>query len=354
MHVLYGVAGEGLGHAMRSAVVAEYLESRGHDVRFVSSGSAFKYLERRWPGKVVGALGLQTAMVGNTVLPFGTVLANFAKQTVGPIAHLATFVGVSMGGKPNVVISDFEPWTARYASLFNIPLIAVDNIHFLNRCDHPREVISSDRSAAALMYPTVNSMVPNAQQYLVTTFAPATVSRPSTFLYRPILRNLILNAAVSVGNHICVYFNENSDHKNIVEVLNHLPQQFVLYGSRVEQDVFVGNVTLRPFSEQSFIRDLASANAVIGGAGFTLMSECIFLRKPLLAVPFGNHFEQILNANYLQRMGYGERCQYFTPALISAFLASADHYRERLAQYVHDSNRELLQSVENAIVNVCS
>ena len=38
MRILYGVAGEGLGHAMRSRVVAEHLRSRGHEVKLVSSG----------------------------------------------------------------------------------------------------------------------------------------------------------------------------------------------------------------------------------------------------------------------------------------------------------------------------
>ena len=44
LRVLYGVNGEGMGHATRSHVVIEALLAAGHDVRVVASGAAFRYL----------------------------------------------------------------------------------------------------------------------------------------------------------------------------------------------------------------------------------------------------------------------------------------------------------------------
>ena len=44
MRILYGVNGEGLGHATRSEVVIGSLLNE-HDVRVMASGAAFKYLE---------------------------------------------------------------------------------------------------------------------------------------------------------------------------------------------------------------------------------------------------------------------------------------------------------------------
>ena len=46
MRILYGVNGEGLGHATRSEVVIGSLLNE-HDVRVMASGAAFKYLEGR-------------------------------------------------------------------------------------------------------------------------------------------------------------------------------------------------------------------------------------------------------------------------------------------------------------------
>ena len=48
LRILYGVNGEGLGHATRSQVVAEALLVH-HDVRVVTSGGALAYLRERLP-----------------------------------------------------------------------------------------------------------------------------------------------------------------------------------------------------------------------------------------------------------------------------------------------------------------
>src|SRR3954449_8346203 len=48
MRILYGVNGEGMGHATRSQVVIDRLLER-HDVRVMASGAAFRHLRERLP-----------------------------------------------------------------------------------------------------------------------------------------------------------------------------------------------------------------------------------------------------------------------------------------------------------------
>ena len=60
MRILYGVNGEGLGHATRSEVVIGSLLGE-HDVRVMASGAAFKYLEGRL-GHVSEVFGPSFAM----------------------------------------------------------------------------------------------------------------------------------------------------------------------------------------------------------------------------------------------------------------------------------------------------
>lgn len=40
MRILYGVTGEGMGHAIRSRVLLEHLVAQGHEVMVVASGKA--------------------------------------------------------------------------------------------------------------------------------------------------------------------------------------------------------------------------------------------------------------------------------------------------------------------------
>jgi uncharacterized protein (TIGR00661 family) len=44
---------------------------------------------------------------------------------------------------------------------------------------------------------------------------------------------------------------------------------------------------------------------VIANSGFSLICEALYLGKPYLAIPVRHQFEQVLNAYYVDKMGYG-------------------------------------------------
>ena len=50
MKILYGVVGEGMGHAMRSRVVLDHLVEQGHEIEIMASGRAEQYLAKRYEG----------------------------------------------------------------------------------------------------------------------------------------------------------------------------------------------------------------------------------------------------------------------------------------------------------------
>lgn len=349
MKILYGVAGEGLGHAMRSAVVGKHLESQGHQVTFASSGRALDYLAQRWPGRTIAISGLGTVMKKNKIAVVETLVMNALAQAFSAPASALGFWTMSKVD-PALVVSDFDPHVARFAGFFGIPLLAVDNIHFMNRCSHPREVIAGDKQAAAIMYPVVDGAVPNAGRYLVTSFVYAPPSREGTELHLPILRDEILAAkGAPPGNHVVAYFNDKADHELIAQALERVDVPFRLYGHGQTTQSIRRNITYCPLSEENFLRDLSTSRAVIGGAGFTLMTEAIYLGKPMLAVPFEGHFEQILNANYLELLGFGERARDLTTDTISGFIQRAPGHAERLRDFRHDGNEGLLQAVDSVV-----
>ena len=348
MRILYGLNGEGMGHAMRTVVVASHLASRGHSLEFVtSSGRAYDFISSKFPGKVHKVVGLSMSMKGNALQPLATFAKNLLAQTVAsPFAHLGTALCIS---RPDAVISDFDPWTARYASYGKIPLLAIDNIHFMNRCRHPAGLVAGskgDRDAASLMFPITAEMVPDADRYMVTTFAEAETRLPRTTLHAPILRKEILSREKTVGSHVVVYMNDKGDGERLIGVLKRVSEvPFVVYAAGGSQFAG-GNVSWREFSQEGFLRDFLSSRAVIGGAGFTLMTEAIYSQKPMLALPFEGQFEQILNANYLQGCGFGERAKVISTGTVQGFLGRSDVYRERLRGLKHDGNQELLSSVD--------
>jgi len=59
---------------------------------------------------------------------------------------------------------------------------------------------------------------------------------------------------------------------------------------------------------------------VICNGGYTLMSEALYLGKPVLSIPLRRHGEQQLNATYLEALGLGRRARRPDIATYRAFL----------------------------------
>ena len=87
---------------------------------------------------------------------------------------------------------------------------------------------------------------------------------------------------------------------------------------------------------------------MIAGGGFTLMGEAVYLRKPMLAVPLARQFEQVLNARYLEHLGYGACCEDLAadPGAIARFLEHIPDYARALEGYHQDGNAEILAGVD--------
>jgi UDP:flavonoid glycosyltransferase YjiC (YdhE family) len=94
---------------------------------------------------------------------------------------------------------------------------------------------------------------------------------------------------------------------------------------------------------------------VVASAGFTLMGECVYLRKPLLAVPLERQFEQVLNARYLEREGYGMAAERGVDAdTLQAFVNSTPAYREALERYEQDGNAKLFAALDEYLDKVAA
>jgi UDP:flavonoid glycosyltransferase YjiC (YdhE family) len=87
----------------------------------------------------------------------------------------------------------------------------------------------------------------------------------------------------------------------------------------------------------------------VANGGFTLMGEAVYLRKPMLSEPVGKQFEQVLNARYLQSLGYGLHAEAITAGALSAFIERLPDYEQALAAYSQDGNRDLLRKLDQVL-----
>jgi len=347
MRILYGVVGEGMGHAMRSRVVLDHLVGQGHDVEIMASGRAVDYLGKRFED-VNRIHGLHMIYDENRVRRGKTLWSNVLAGTTGLPGNIAAYFDLIETFEPECVISDFESWVYFFGKARGLPVISIDNMQIINRCEHAPEILEGYRADFEIARAFVKGKLPFCDHYLITTFFNPLVRKEHTSLHPPILRPDILDATRSESDHLLVY-QTAEDHEALIEALAATGIECRVYGLRrdIAEEQVEGTLRYRPFSEAGFIADLASARAVIAGGGFTLMGEAVYLHKPMLAVPIGGQFEQVLNARYLEQTGFGRFAASFDdPRIVPSFVEAIDGCRDALASYSQDGNRALLGAVD--------
>lgn len=351
MRILYGVVGEGMGHAMRSRVVLDELVKR-HEVQVVVSGRAYDYLQKRASENlaVKKIWGYTLVYEDNEVDAFKTAARNLKGALTGWPENIKAYVEITERFEPEVVISDFESWSYLFAQRHGLPLISVDNMQIINRCEHAPEITAGVAADYELTKAIVKAKVAGADHYHITTFFYPPVRKERTTLHPPILRPEILAARPEPGDHLLVYQTSTSNMA-LPEILRRSGRECRIYGLRrdIQAEVVDGNLRYQPFSEARFIDDLRTARGVIASAGFTLMGEAVYLRRPMLAVPVAGQFEQVLNARYLEREGYGLAADALTDARLAQFLERIPDCERSLAGYSQDGNRDLLESLQGSL-----
>ena len=191
-------------------------------------------------------------------------------------------------------------------------------------------------------------MVPIAGDYVITTFFRPPLLRGRTKLVPPIVRPEIVEARPRRGEHLVVY---SGGSEALIDVLRDAGVPCRVYGMRDGPLVGTtdGNLDFRARSVDGFLEDLVTARGVITGGGFSLLSEAVYLGKPVLSVPLQGRFEQLMNARYLQREGYGICAPSIDAATMQAFLDGLDGFHERLSAYEQDGNREAIASIEERV-----
>jgi uncharacterized protein (TIGR00661 family) len=346
MNILYGVVGDGLGHAIRSSVIIKKLIEDGHNVHIVVSGDGVDYMRQRFPS-VSRIWGLTVTTKDNKINPYLTAYGVFRGALSGLPRNIFKFFEVERRFDPDLVISDFETWTWLFSRLNDVPLIALDNVHMLTHVEHDEEITDGlwDKFRMARM--VAEARVPDADHYLVSAYTRPPVKKPDTTLIPPVLRRSILEAQPTDGDHLLVYQTSYSTFETS-RLIRQLDIPVKAYGLRpdIDHDVVEGNITYRPFSEDEFIADLASCRAVFASAGFTLLTEAMNLGKPYFALPVEGQIEQMLNGRYIEKLGYGTYSMAPTKRDLDEFLDNLPAYRDALDAYDNADNDETFRTLD--------
>ncbi|SMF13923.1 conserved hypothetical protein [Alteromonadaceae bacterium Bs31] len=339
--ILYGVSGEGSGHSSRARLISSYLLEQGHSVKIVSYDRGYKNLKDDFD--VMEIVGLTIVSEDNEVSKLKTITTNLSKIPSGTRA-LNDLRATIKKYQPDCVISDFEPCTAYLASHYELPLVTIDNQHRMRYMDY--QVPSEMRKDQLITETVIRAMIPRPWVSLITSFHQGKLKNDRTFLFPPILRQQVLDKKPTQGEHILVYVTSGFD--SLINLTAKFTREtFYVYG--YDKEEVQGNIHYRPFSKDGFLDDLASCKAVVATAGFTLISEALYLGKPYLAFPMQGQFEQQLNAFMLQQQGYGVEGKEVSTETLAAFLYQLPDFSSKLANYPHNGNSDIQQKLDKLL-----
>lgn len=341
VRILYGVSGEGFGHAARSKEIINHLLKSGHEVKVLSYDRGYSWLKSYFDTEEI--FGLNFTYEANKVKYLPTIFNNLIK-TPTAVRSIEKIKNIINKFKPEIVFTDYEPLTCFVANLYNLPLISLDNQHLLTKTklEYP-ENYHAEALAAKIV---TKLMVFNAKEYLITNFFTVETVDKKAKLLPPIVRQEVLEAKPQLGDYILVYLT--SDAVNVIKDLKELDYKFKIYG--LTQRGVEDNIEYKEYNQENFLTDLINCRAIIGNAGLSLICEALALKKPYLAVPAKAQFEQSLNAIYLEKLGYGHMTENLTKITAADFLSNLDYYRQALENYQSVGNTPVFKAVDEAIV----
>jgi uncharacterized protein (TIGR00661 family) len=352
--IIYAVAGEGFGHSSRSHLIGQRFIDAGHNVMFVGSQKSLLYLKQYFGERVKEIFGLSFAFEGERIDKSETLKRNLLKLPEANRQNDELFRKHFEPFGPELVISDFEPFSAWWAWRNNVPFISIDHEHVLTLCKLEHESKNWFSRITASVVTECHYV--GAVAYIIVNFFTAPLRVDSAILAPPIVRPVVGTLEAEEGEHILLYSTTGTGRDRLRELLGKFAEQkFYIYG--FDKDVQYDNCIFKRRSTEGFLADLAGARGVIASAGFSLISECMYLKKKMLLLPLAGQYEQIINANYIQKLGLGISAEKLDETVLAQFLEELDKPMpddERILWPDNDKFFRLLQEVLNKLHNPIS
>lgn len=303
MKIFYGINGEGLGHACRALGIIQKLQ--GHDVHIFTSGKAYKFFKDQGYHNTYEIGGINFAYKGTKISKFRTLLRviKFAFCDFVP-----SILEIRRAGKADLWITDYEPCTFWASKTRGAGIITIDNQH---RFIYGKfnDLPLGFRIYCYLIGWITRLLVPFADRVIISFFGTKALKirkAHKVHVIKPVIRKEIEEGVPSNDGFVLVYMRPNM--ANVVLELLPKDRKYIVYGAPDDYQCEAGVFEFRPLGP-GFTKDLLRCDRIISTAGNQLISEALFLSKPIFVIPEDGQFEQTINGYYVELMKIGHYCE---------------------------------------------
>jgi len=353
--IFISMSGEGRGHATRMRAIADELRAQ-HRITIFAPGDAHEIIEPAFRGSDIPVHEipcLRFFYTPNGRLDTGRTVAGNAKYILGFRGLLRTLRMHIQQGKPDLIITDFEPALPRAARQCGVPYISLNHQHFLVVNDLsglPAQL----RRHAFLMSLVVRRYYSKQARTIVSSFYFPPIKpqyRDRVVQVGVILRPAVVATPRADEGHLVAYLRKFA-LPNVLDALRGCGRPVRLYGLGAKATD--GNIEYREISEAGFLRDLGTCSALVTTAGNQLVGEALYLGKPVLAMPEPNNQEQYINAHFLREEGTGDWIDLdrLTPATLRGFTEKLDEYRSHIVPDKFNGNPLAIKTIEDFLSSI--
>ncbi len=278
MNIAISFCGEGYGHVVRAASISKKL-MKNNKLFFWSPNEVKSFFSEIYPFvdkyNFSNVPKLKLYKKNNKV----NIIKTFYSALVALYTKDKYIKEISEDFKKkkiDILISDYEPFTAQAAHKLGIPVIYFNHPSIILKYPYFNHNYFLAKTTAYFMMPNIKN-----SNHIITSFYNGDIG--------PIIRNEIKNLQTSEEDFILVYLKKSLE-STIKPILDNFKE--------INFKFFWGN-------NQDFINALSKCKGVIGAGGHQLISECLYLKKPIFCIPEENQYEQQLNTDMLIKTGWG-------------------------------------------------
>lgn len=330
--ILIGICGIGNGHINRQICVIKELLNNNYEVLVATEANKIQIIKERLENVKVIELNIPWIVCNEKGFDFKETLNKYNNiDLFKKYLELGIKIEEELDGKPNLIISDYEPNVAQYAYATGIPLITMEQQSKFLYLD---ELDLNNYSIKEEIY-RINYFFPKYDKKIISSFFPISIKDNKVIQVSPIISNL--NKETIKDNFIIVYLSPYSDsdkYEKLIDIIGNIRDiNFKVYSKNYEKYINkfkYSNVMFSNFNNE-FKKDMSQSSALITTGGHQLISEAISIELPLYVMPL-NTYVQHYNAYMVKKYELGTNKD-ITESNIIDFINNIEKYRKNIKEF---------------------
>ena len=358
--IIFGVCGIGRGHIYRQLPIISHFEKKSK-IAIFAFGESYAFYKDFFAKNN----NTKVFLVAVPWIHGSKVGINYKKTSCEPLNKKSNFISQNFavmekandffGGKPDLVVSDYEPISAQYSYSLNVPLITVDQQSKYFYDGYPEQLNNlsflEERARLNLFFPKADIRI--ACSFFQPPSNKITYGDFKITIMPPVIRNDVAKLKTTepeISDQVLMYLSPYSSFDQsasaIFAILKSFPKyHFHLFVSRKSdfaktKQKLPKNVKIYFHGNKEFYNVLALASSAICTAGHMFISEMMFLNKPIYTIPLQT-YEQKYNAKIIEDNGFGIARPKLDLSSLRDFLADITKFRHNIM-----SNKNILLNKE--------